>query len=662
MMVSQGRPSATNHRSSRDPTAPGESVQTEPGSIRESRTRALMFILHKSPFSGHGGTEFHVRDLLEALRLERMIVAYPAGRELVAAEVFDGDVSAPMFYRFALQKPPDLVCIDNPEIARLVQHWADLFGIAGCHIHHLSSWPISIGRVLTQLKIPYLYTSHDFYAVCPNWHLFDYDLARTCECRWERELDDGCLAAFTKAVGPVSSMDLTVLRRAHREAFREFVSNAAAIVFPSEAARRRVLEALPVDPSRTRVVEHGSDIHVRSQRSKPGTNLRIAALGGVAGPKKGNHNYSELVLRTIDLPVEWHFFGADELVGLKDKHFDSRKVQFHGRYRRDQIADLLAEQGIDLCIILPNVDETFSYVLSEAWAAGIPVLVNEKGSLPERVNASGGGVVVNNLDQAFQWIQRFCNNRLDIQQLAERARAIRQPSNAENAQIYRQLYRTLNILRPQMKPEPLKERLHQELVARRVAIDPGIPAEEAPPEYQGSRWYPKFLSIKPFIPFAVRQLGRKVLVIAERIGQSRRQTAINYQLHLENIQVLGRAPRTVELESTNAQPRVVFEIKPFRPESVQKIEFELRHGSNSHLVARLFWVHSFDEPFGEEKSVAVTLESDGKWHRYLVSVEGDLKAKWERGMEIARLRFDPVNQPLRFELKRLSLGNFLLSF
>ncbi len=642
--------------------ASSESVHPDLGRIGESRGRTLLFVLHTSPFSPHGGAEFHVRDLVEALALDRVVVAYPAGRELVAAEVFRGDVKAPVFYSFALSRSPDLVCIDNPEITRLVQHWIELFGISGCHIHHLKSLPISLGRVLSQANIPYLYSSHDYYAVCPNWNLFDYDLDRGCECRWEEKLNAGCLPAFTHRVGPLSSMDLTALRYAHRQAFREFISSAAAVVFPSEAARRRVLEAIPVEQGRTQVVEHGTDIRLRAERLPPGTNLRVAAVGGVAGPLKGNRNYRELVLRTRDLPVEWHFFGADKLPGLEEKRFDPRKVRFHERYRRDQIADLLAGQGIDLCVILPSSDETFSYVLSEAWAAGIPVLVNGKGALSERVNNVGAGVVVNSIDQAFQWLQRFCSDRADIQALAEKARAVSQPSNAQNAEVYLRLYRTTDALGAETKREPLKEGELLELVARKVAVDPGLPAHEAAPEYQSSGWYPNFLAIKRYIPSPARQVVRKVLLIGERIRRNRKQTVINFQHRLQDLRVLRRRRRTVAFESTSANPRVVFEVKPFRPEAVRRMQFELRLRSSSHSIARLLWVHSFDEPFSVKKSVMIELKNDGKWHRYLVDIEDDLKASWERGTEIARLCFEPVNERARFEVKPLTLGNFLLRF
>jgi hypothetical protein len=64
----------------------------------------------------------------------------------------------------------------------------------------------------------------------------------------------------------------------------------------------------------------------------------------------------------------------------------------------------------------------------------------------------------------------------------------------------------------------------------------------------------------------------------------------------------------------------------------------------------------------EEKSVSIALESDGEWHRYLVNIDDGLKAKWERGAEIARLRFESVNEATTFEVKHLTLGDFHLAF
>jgi hypothetical protein len=55
---------------------------------------------------------------------------------------------------------------------------------------------------------------------------------------------------------------------------------------------------------------------------------------------------------------------------------------------------LLREYGADLVLYPSAGPETFSYTLSEAWAAGQPVLVPPIGALAERVRDSGAGFVL----------------------------------------------------------------------------------------------------------------------------------------------------------------------------------------------------------------------------------------------------------------------------
>src|SRR5437588_9892539 len=66
----------------------------------------------------------------------------------------------------------------------------------------------------------------------------------------------------------------------------------------------------------------------------------------------------------------------------------------HGPYASDALPSLLDHYCVRL-VVYPSVGpETFSFTLSEAWAAGRPVVVPPIGALAERVAASGGGWVL----------------------------------------------------------------------------------------------------------------------------------------------------------------------------------------------------------------------------------------------------------------------------
>ena len=62
-------------------------------------------------------------------------------------------------------------------------------------------------------------------------------------------------------------------------------------------------------------------------------------------------------------------------------------VRFEGRYDTD---DLTALRGrADLAIFPSRAEETFGLVVAEARALGFPVLVSDRGALPERVGGAG---------------------------------------------------------------------------------------------------------------------------------------------------------------------------------------------------------------------------------------------------------------------------------
>jgi hypothetical protein len=63
----------------------------------------------------------------------------------------------------------------------------------------------------------------------------------------------------------------------------------------------------------------------------------------------------------------------------------------HGAYAEADAGALLRAYGASLVLMPNHAPESFSYALSDAWAAGIPVLAAPDGALAERIGANGGG-------------------------------------------------------------------------------------------------------------------------------------------------------------------------------------------------------------------------------------------------------------------------------
>lgn len=67
------------------------------------------------------------------------------------------------------------------------------------------------------------------------------------------------------------------------------------------------------------------------------------------------------------------------------------RVWLHGAFEPAELPALVAHYGVKLAFFPPGMPESYCYALSDAWLAGLPVLVPDQGALTERVRRHGGG-------------------------------------------------------------------------------------------------------------------------------------------------------------------------------------------------------------------------------------------------------------------------------
>jgi len=117
---------------------------------------------------------------------------------------------------------------------------------------------------------------------------------------------------------------------------------------------------------------------------------RVVALLGALGPHKGS-DLAEAVAAALE--------GTDialVVIGYLDRQLHPGwrvpgRLFVHGAFAEGDAAGLLKAYGASL-VLMPNaVPESFSYALSDAWRAGVPVLAAPRGALAERIGAHGGG-------------------------------------------------------------------------------------------------------------------------------------------------------------------------------------------------------------------------------------------------------------------------------
>ncbi len=173
----------------------------------------------------------------------------------------------------------------------------------------------------------------------------------------------------------------------------------------------------------------------------------VAVLGAV-GPDKGARRLERLSELARATGARLRFV----LIGYMDVEHgpwqsDDRVLTIHGRYEPRELPGLFAHYRVRLVAFPSAGPETFSFTLSESWAAGLPVVVPPFGALAERVADSAAGWLWTDAEwrDETKMLARIAllvapGNAAALGAAAERARAVPQPSLAAMADRTLEIY------------------------------------------------------------------------------------------------------------------------------------------------------------------------------------------------------------------------------
>ena len=343
-----------------------------------------------------GGTEHHVHDLVEAIPGHRHYVLVALGDRWEVEDLSDPTGSAPISYCFE-RKTDELW-------ASFLREVVDVFAVQFIHVHHLSGSRIGLLTALANAGMPYGVTVHDFHLACPTITLMN---GNDRFCGGETD-PDACRRCLAEQPG-LRDVDLDGWRRDHAS----LLAAARFVLAPSQSAADLLARYYP--PHAVYVVPHDKpDVATRSIAIEPKFSLppdgipTVGVLGAI-GPVKGARRLERLVAltRQLRLPLRW------VLIGYLDRQYLPIQDQdavftVHGPYRPAEIPALLDHYRVKLTVFPSAGPETFSYTLTESFAAGRPALVPPIGALGERVRASGGGWLMNDWQDDQAILTQLC--------------------------------------------------------------------------------------------------------------------------------------------------------------------------------------------------------------------------------------------------------------
>lgn len=262
-------------------------------------------------------------------------------------------------------------------------------GVAAIEIHHLLNHDPMVDELAGRLGVLLDVVLHDYGPICPRITMIDGS-GRFCGGPDEGE-DGGRCTRCVALNGSRFGRGLSVA--GYRARHATLLRNARTVLAPSRDAADRIRRHVPGAAVTVRSWDDVRPPIPRRPAGRPGGTdakpWRICVIGAV-GAHKGYHVLHDCArdAATRALPLEFILVGhSQDDVSL----FATGQVFVTGPYREGEAAGLIAETGADL-VFLPSVwPETWCYALSEAWAAGLPVLAFDLGAMAERIRDLGGG-------------------------------------------------------------------------------------------------------------------------------------------------------------------------------------------------------------------------------------------------------------------------------
>jgi glycosyltransferase involved in cell wall biosynthesis len=285
-----------------------------------------------------------------------------------------------------------------------------------------------------RIGLPLVLTLTDYFAACLRINLMDVD-GRPCAG------PDGGRACARKCSLPAWN---EAALRARHEQFGAVLSYAASRVVPSLHVAQRYRAAFPA--LSFDVIAHGIDLLALGAAPAPPAGSRPLTLGFVGSlvVAKGLHVLLRALARVRGLPLRLKVAGgfhgdAAYQAELRALAAADDRVELLGMLDPAAVAALMRQ--LDVLCLPSQVPESFSLVVHEAAALGVPSLVGHLGAPAEAIARSGAGRVVPAGDEAA-WAAAIRGCVDDPGQLAVWRRALPLPQRIEEeAFLYEGLYR-----------------------------------------------------------------------------------------------------------------------------------------------------------------------------------------------------------------------------
>ncbi len=359
----------------------------------------ILHLVHQYLPEHVGGVELYTRWLTQAQsqRGHEVAILYRRSAEGTGQEMrAEGDVRVWAAWNGVVSPGRRFLhTFRDPPMLPLWEQVLDTFAPDLVHIEHLMGLPVALASVARQRRIPYTITLWDFWWVCANAQLLtNYDQTICAGPRGYLNCARCALARVERPYLWPALPPLAGLMAWRNRLLRRVLKGAGALIAPTPFVHRwHTAHRVP----RERLVtlepglEHPRTITRGAPTDRP---LRFGYIGGLA-PQKGLHVLVQAFSGLQGEAELWiagdESFDPPYVARLRSLAADA-PVRFLGRLSREAVWEMLAQ--VDVVTVPTLWYETFSFIVSEAFVAGLPVVASRLGPLADRVRDGLDGLLL----------------------------------------------------------------------------------------------------------------------------------------------------------------------------------------------------------------------------------------------------------------------------
>lgn len=320
----------------------------------------LLFITHQLG----GGTEKHVQDLACLLESQfEVLVLRPYAENKVTLEWIRRGEEFKLYFAIPL---------DFEELVRALLQ----IRIVRIHFHHLIGHHPLMVLLPQKLQVPYDYTLHDYFLICPQFNLTLPD-GRYCG-----EPDEvGCNACLQERPSQWR-LDITTWRNY----LRNLLLSAERVIGPTQDVINRVKKHVP--EAKFICLPHPEL-----------TTTKVLVLG-IMSPAKGALKLESCArdAKKRKLPLFFKVLGFpyyEKLpIGVVEGSEQGLPLVFSGPYEDSDLPALINAEQADVIYFPAQWPETYSYTLSAALKSGLPIVAPKLGAFIERLNGYSSAYLI----------------------------------------------------------------------------------------------------------------------------------------------------------------------------------------------------------------------------------------------------------------------------